>query len=53
MRDVLEDLRAEVLAQRDTADVWASDELLQGYTMALSEVARLLDEQIQIERLAE
>ena len=53
MRDVLEDLLAEVEAQRDLADVWASGELLQGYTMALTEVMRLIKEQIEIEKLGE
>lgn len=53
MREVLEDLLAEFEAQREMAGVWAEGLLLEGYTMAYGEAMRLIQEQIQIEKLGE
>lgn len=53
MREVLEDLLTEVSARIDESGIWAEGLLLEGYTLAMTEVQKLLEEQIQIEKLGE
>ncbi len=54
MRDVLEELLAELEGQRELAPLWASGELfLDGFTRGLEEARGLVREAIQVEKLGE
>ena len=53
MSDVLEDLLSEVSARIEISGVWAEGLLLEGYTLAMTEVQEMLKEEIQVEKLGE